>query len=450
MGLLSDARLTNGEYTWLGSIYYLGYMVALPIHNRLFQVFTPSKYISANMVLWGIVLCLMSVCNDFTSLMIQRAFLGTLEAVVNCGFVLLTARWYRKYEHGARVAIWGGCNGLSTIIGALIAYGCLAGVESGVAISLPSWKIMALCLGSVSVVYGAAMYFFMAPSLLEARFFTEEEKSLAIERLRDNHQGIGSGQFKWYQVRETLLDVRVSNNPALHCHFGPPITNTMTQTYLYVLFVLCSQIPAGGLNLLSSLLIKSLNFDSKTTLLLGMPGGALQIIFQLSAGFAADYTRQRSLTGLVTQVISLFGAALLIGLANVSPLYNRAGQLAAYFIMSGACAIGYYLILAMVASNVLGTTKKTTTNVILFLSMAAAYLVGPQMYQDPPYYLKAKYATVGLWVVSLILLVIIHVLNRWENARRDRMEAEIGEAGPQNVEFLDLTDRENIRFRYVL
>lgn len=33
------------------------------------------------------------------------------------------------------------------------------------------------------------------------------------------------------------------------------------------------------------------------------------------------------------QLITLLGAALLIGLGNVGPLYLRAGQLAAYFIM---------------------------------------------------------------------------------------------------------------------
>lgn len=318
------------------------------------------------------------------------------------------------------------------MIGALIAYGCLSGVEAGVSIALPSWKIMALCLGCASAVYGAAMFRFVAPSLLEARFFSEQEKRLAVERLRENHQGIGSGAFKWYQVREALADPR---------------------TWLYVAFVLTSQMPAAGLSFLSSLLIKSLRFDNKQTLLLGMPGGALQIAFQLSAGWVADRTQQRSLTALAYQLLCLFGGALLIGLGNVSPLYDRAGQLAAYFILGGACAIAYYLVLALVASNVLGTTKKMATNVILFLAMAVAYLVGPQMFRDPPYYHKAKYATVGLWIASVVILMILYILNRWENSRRDKLQREQAQAGVEeitNVEFLDLTDRENPSFRYVL
>ncbi|KAI0162731.1 MFS transporter [Pestalotiopsis sp. NC0098] len=432
MGIMTDANLTTSQFTWLGSIYYLGYMAALPLHNRMFQVFAPSRYIAANMMAWGLVLAMMALCHDFTGLMVQRAVLGSLESVVNCGFVLLTARWYRKTEHGARVSLWSACNGLATVVGALIAYGCLSGTEAGVRTALPSWKIMALCLGCASMVYGLAMFLVVAPSLLEARFLTDHEKRLAVERLRDNHQGIGSSAFKWHQAREALLDVR---------------------TWLYVAFVLTSQMPAAGLSLLSSLLIKSLDFDSRQTLLLGMPGGALQIAFQLSAGYLADRSQQRSLTALAYQILCLFGGALLIGLGNVSPLYDRAGQLVAYFILGGACAIAYYLVLALVASNVLGTTKKMTTNVILFLAMAAAYLVGPQMFRDAPYYHRAKDATVGLWTASVIILMIIYVLNRWENDRRDKLQREQARAGAEeirNIEFLDLTDQENLNFRYVL
>jgi MFS transporter, ACS family, allantoate permease len=201
---------------------------------------------------------------------------------------------------------------------------------------------------------------------------------------------------------------------------------------------------------MSSLLIKSLNFNSKQTLLLNIPGGAIQIIFQWFAGYIADKTKQRSLTALGFQLISLFSSSLLIGLANVGPLYDRPGQLAAYFLMVGTCAIGYYLVLATVASNVLGTTKKTTTNVILFLSMAAAYLIGPQIFRDPPYYYKAKYATVGLWVASCVILVILYVLNRAENMKRDKEAAQLDHDDSRFTDFMDLTDKENHKFRYVL
>jgi ACS family allantoate permease-like MFS transporter len=72
------------------------------------------------------------------------------------------------------------------------------------------------------------------------------------------------------------------------------------------------------------------------------------------------------------------------------------------------------------------------------------------MFADPPYYLKAKYATVGLWVVSVMILVIMYCLNIWENKKRDREAAESGTEPLAGFEFMDMTDKENKAFRYVI
>jgi len=72
------------------------------------------------------------------------------------------------------------------------------------------------------------------------------------------------------------------------------------------------------------------------------------------------------------------------------------------------------------------------------------------MFADPPYYLKAKYATVGLWVASIVVLVIMYYQNVWENKKRDREAAENGTERLAGFEFMDLTDKENKAFRYVI
>lgn len=84
------------------------------------------------------------------------------------------------------------------------------------------------------------------------------------------------------------------------------------------------------------------------------------------------------------------------------------------------------------------------------MTNAVAYLVGPQMFRTPPYYTKAKDATIGLWVAALLVLFAIHALNRYDNKKRDREAAEATVPLQTGVEFLDLTDKENHQFRYVL
>lgn len=41
---------------------------------------------------------------------------------------------------------------------------------------------------------------------MTAKFLTEEEKLIAVERLRMNNMGISSREWKWEHVREAVLD----------------------------------------------------------------------------------------------------------------------------------------------------------------------------------------------------------------------------------------------------
>ena len=227
MGIDADAHLSSSQYSWLGSIYYLGYLCGAYPHTRMMQHFPQEKYLGVCATIWGTILCCMAACNNFAGLMCVRgeyscptvrrkakrlssvAFMGFFEVAVSCGFVLITAKWYRKYEHATRVGIWAGCNGLSSGLGGVIAYGCLRGsMDDG--ITFDSWKILALVIGGVTIIYGASMFTFMSESAVKSNFLTEEEKTIAVERVRANHQGVGSHQFKWYQVREAVTDLRVS------------------------------------------------------------------------------------------------------------------------------------------------------------------------------------------------------------------------------------------------
>jgi ACS family allantoate permease-like MFS transporter len=372
----------------------------------------------------------MSAAHNYTGLMIARTFLGFFEAVVSAGFLLITASWYRKYEHASRVGIWSCFTGVAQILGGLIAYGCLQGRLAHPDSNFTSWRILYLCTGVASAIFGAFMFFFFASTPLEANWLTRDEKIVAIERLRSNQQGIGSHEFKWSQVRETLTDIR---------------------TWLYVLFILTSQIPLGGTVLLSSILISSLGFSSSESLLFAMPSGVIQILAYTLTGYIADRTKQRTLSAVGIHLLAIFSIALMVGLMNVSPLYAKPGQLVGYFILNGTGPCSFFMILSMISSNVLGTTKKTMTNGLAFGALAVAYLVGPQIFVDAPYYPKAKAACLGLWAVAMVTLLCIYTLNRLENKKRDADPTNDPNGDHvANIEFMDLTDKENKLFRYVL
>jgi ACS family allantoate permease-like MFS transporter len=72
MGILQDAHLSTSQFSWLGTIYYFGYLAAAYPHNRLLQHFAQAKYIAVCAFLWGLVLCTMAAANNFTGLMFVR------------------------------------------------------------------------------------------------------------------------------------------------------------------------------------------------------------------------------------------------------------------------------------------------------------------------------------------------------------------------------------------
>lgn len=62
--------------------------------------------------------------------------------------------------------------------------------------------------GIITVVFSFVMFFFMPDSPVEAKFLTDHQKVIAIERLRMNQQGVMSREWRWDHLWESLRDVK--------------------------------------------------------------------------------------------------------------------------------------------------------------------------------------------------------------------------------------------------
>jgi ACS family allantoate permease-like MFS transporter len=337
--------------------------------------------------------------------------------------------WFKQNEQGRRMGYWLCCNGIATLIMSPLAYG-LAGVTNA---AIPSWQILFIILGLITAVTGVLYLFFMPDNQLNAKFLDHREKLVAIERIRGNFQGVGSQVWKWSQFREAFCDPR---------------------TYLYVLFSLLMNIPNGGITTFGSIVIKSFGFDSRTSLLLSMPGGAVDIIAKLGFTYVSDKMLDRSLPALAAILISMIGGIMMITIpANV-----KGGLLVGYYFISAAGA-SWGLVMVMISNNTLGYTKKATVNGLQILAYAAGNWIGPQTFRsgDAPEYKKGKTLVAIMYGCAALTLIVIRFLNIYQNKQRDRLQAanlaidasNDGEGG-QGTEFLDLTDFQQPRFRYIV
>lgn len=168
MGIKKDIGLKGDEYQWLGSIFYIGFLVSevrtkpnqktmktpnicsqYPT-NRLLQRLPIAKYSAFCITSWGLVLTLFSVVRNFPGAVAIRLLLGIFEAASMPAFALLSSQWYTVHEHNLRTGIWIGSNGWGQIFGGLIAYGIAKGTSSHEA-ALAGWKIMFLVIGLFTV-----------------------------------------------------------------------------------------------------------------------------------------------------------------------------------------------------------------------------------------------------------------------------------------------------------
>ncbi|CAL3966223.1 hypothetical protein PZA11_002943 [Diplocarpon coronariae] len=425
MGMKDAIHLHGTNYQWLGSMFYIGYLVWEYPTNRFLQRLPLAKWSALNIIMWGATLCCMAAVQSFAGAVAVRFFLGVFEAAVTPGFALFTSQWYTREEQGTRTGIWFSFNGFAQIFGCLVAYGISVGVKRhGAAIA--SWQMVFLTIGLITVMVGGIFLSSMPDSQLNAKFLTPQERLMAIERIRKNQQGVGNKHFKMYQLREALTD---------------------PMTWAFVLFALVADIPNGGISNFFSQLIVSFGYTPDQSLLYGTPGGAVEVVFLIAGGWLGDKLGRRVLVGMSGMVTSILGMLLIVCL----PLSHSSGRLAGYYLTQSS-PTGFVALLSLISSNVAGYTKKTTVGALYLVAYCAGNIIGPQTFRpsDAPRYVPAEITIVACYAVCVLDLACIHCYYGRRNERNAELRARPGYKKLDRQEFLDLTDRENPEFVYTL
>lgn len=100
MGIQEDTHLVGQQYSWLGTILYMGVLVGEYPTNFLLQKLPVAKYLSANIFCWGVVIACSAACKNFGSLMAVRFLLGVFESCVQPSFIIMTSMWVSLRPQG--------------------------------------------------------------------------------------------------------------------------------------------------------------------------------------------------------------------------------------------------------------------------------------------------------------------------------------------------------------
>ncbi|KAI1147911.1 major facilitator superfamily domain-containing protein [Nemania diffusa] len=260
-GLRADTGLSGGEYSWVSSAFYLGYLVATYPATRLAARLPVAKYLGVNSLFWGTVVALTAACGGFGGVFTARFALGLAEAAVAPCQVFVTGAWYVRDEIPARTGVWFAGNSVGGIVSSLLAFGVGSGVQHG------AWRWMFAILGILTFVFGGVVLAFLPDSISTARFLTAEEKKWARDRVVV--AGLGATEkkpWRWDQMRECLVDPK---------------------TWMVWALALLCQIPNGGTQNFANIVITSFGFSPLQSTLINIPYSVLGFATITGSGWVA-------------------------------------------------------------------------------------------------------------------------------------------------------------------
>lgn len=270
MGITEDTHLTGQDYSWLTTCIYITILIVEYPQNWIIARVPIAKYLSFSIVAWGAVLACTAACHDFAGLITVRTLLGLFESACQPCFVILSSIWYRRSEQLSRTVLYYMTNGVQQMVGGLLAY-CFSLITTG---PLKSWQCIFLVYGILSVFFGLFVGWYMPDSPMRAHCFSEEDKHLLVERVRENQTGVQNRTFKKYQFVEALRD---------------------PQVWGYATIALTTTLPTSGLGAFQGIVIKSFGFTTLQTQLLAIVLGFYIVIVLLGSLWIVHKTQQNLL-----------------------------------------------------------------------------------------------------------------------------------------------------------
>ncbi|KAK4050907.1 hypothetical protein OIO90_004883 [Microbotryomycetes sp. JL221] len=455
MNIREDTGMVGQQYAWLTTILYLGILVMEFPVSQLVRRFPVSRILAAAICAWGVAVACTAACHNWAGLMVCRFILGAAESSVQPCLLLLTSTWFTRGEQAAVVSYWYSTNGIQQAVGGLLAFG-VAHIKNG---PLHAWQVLFILLGGLTVFWAAFVLWWMPSTPVTAKCFNEQDRTLLLERVRENQSGVQSKVFRKDHIIEALTD---------------------PQVWTLCLLQILNTVPTGGYGAFGNLIIKSFGFSTLQTSLLSIGQGGVHVMWVLLGAFVATRFPRIGRTGVALLcVFPMVGATVVLMTVSPTPS-TKNGLLAAFytgfaltfavatpnpspaplnlcFLLSNIQKFNAQavMIISSISSNIGGVTKKTFVIAMTFVAWCTGNMIGPQVFRasDAPRYRKGFAVHLGFYAAQVITLVFLRLYYLRQNASKKTQRIEkYGEQAEDEVNldnaFDDLSDRQNMHFRY--
>ncbi|KAL2155729.1 hypothetical protein VTH82DRAFT_471 [Thermothelomyces myriococcoides] len=421
MGISKDLNLQGNDFSNIATFLFVGLLCFEVPNTFLLQVTPAAKWLGANVALWGVATACGAAAHNYQTLLVSRVFLGIFEATIAPSLMLISSQWYTKSEQAPRFCFWYTGLGIGQIVGGLVSFGFQ---HMGPDAKLTGWRTMFVVLGVITVLVGLSVILFLPDTPMQARWLSHQEKVALLKHVSVNQTGVSNRKFRAKEIVEALLD---------------------PQIWLLFLSVVLLSVSSGVVTSYSARLISNLGYDPKRAALMNTPSGAVSIFFTLFVGFGIRLQSHRWAFIIACVIPAILGG----GLMSFLPESNRSGCLAGIYLVNAVVAplaIFYNWIMA----NVGGATKRAFAAAVISGSFSLGNIIGPQTFQarDAPEYRPAKIAVMATQAGCAFTTFLLFLYYVWQNKKRTS-EGETEDAFLSPEHWLNTTDKENKKFRYV-
>lgn len=180
--------LSDRVYGRAAGIFFAGYFFFQLPSNLVLEKFGVRRWISALMIVWGVISCLMIFIRGPISFYSMRFLLGAAEAGFFPGIILYMKRWFPARSRARAVAWFMTANPLAGVVGSPIS-GALLGLHGA---GLSGWQWMFLIEGMPAILLGAIVFWTLSDSPHEADWLKDEERVWLLQTLAQERQADAS------------------------------------------------------------------------------------------------------------------------------------------------------------------------------------------------------------------------------------------------------------------
>ncbi|CAG9946145.1 unnamed protein product [Clonostachys rosea f. rosea IK726] len=182
-GLQEALSLSGNQYNILLSMTTAGYVIGQVPHGIAIQKIAPRIWFPSMVIIWAGLTASSAACKTYEQLCAVRFLMGLIEASTYCGTIYCIGSWYKPREIAKRTAIFTASGQAGSMFAGIMMTAIYKGM-SGYA-GLQGWQWVFIICGIITcpIAVMGFLYFPDIPETTKARWLSESEKRLALDRL---------------------------------------------------------------------------------------------------------------------------------------------------------------------------------------------------------------------------------------------------------------------------